>query len=221
MDKPGLEGRCGTCVRFVSVREVRDAQGVVRRAGTCLLGVWPSPLFETNTCAEHLARGTVAQTLAARSRPAGRGSAPRGAGARERSTAPSPRRPLELPEDLLAMDASEFRAVLREVLREELGVGATPLAGRWEGGEVILKPGKEGTAEKRLPIEALFHKVVMVRDKLRVLEQRINSHGKLTGEEKVQLQSYITGCYGSLTTFNLLFADKADAFTGQKGDREE
>ena len=116
------------------------------------------------------------------------------------------------------MNADEFRAVLREVIRDELGAGETELGSRWEGGEVILKPGKEGTQEKRVPIDAFFHKVVMIRDKLRVLEQRINAHAKLTDEEKVQMQQYITGCYGSLTTFNVLFADKADQFAGQKGD---
>ena len=118
------------------------------------------------------------------------------------------------------MDMDTFRAVLTEVLREELGVGELALGGRWQGGELILKPGKEGTAEKRIPIETFFHKVVMVRDKLRVLEQRINAHGALTDEDKVAMQQYVTACYGSLTTFNVLFAEKGDQFSGQgqKGD---
>ena len=116
------------------------------------------------------------------------------------------------------MDADEFRRVLRDVLQDELGVRPVDLGGRWEGGEVVLKPGKEGTAEKRVPIDAFFHKVVMIRDKLRVLEQRINAHPKLSDEEKVQMQQYITGCYGTLTTFNVLFANRADGFTGAKGD---
>ena len=116
------------------------------------------------------------------------------------------------------MNADEFREVLREVIRDELGVSNTPIGARWEGGEVILKPGKEGTQEKRIPIEALFAKVVMIRDKLRVLEQKLNAHSKLTAEEKVGMQQYITGCYGSLTTFNVLFANKSDNFVGQNGD---
>ena len=116
------------------------------------------------------------------------------------------------------MDAEEFRKVLVEVLRDELGVGHVELAGRWEGGEMILKPGKEGVQEKRLPLDALFHKVVMIRDKLRVLEQKINGNPKLDDDEKVQLQHYVTGCYGSLTTFNVLFAKREDGFVGQKGD---
>jgi hypothetical protein len=72
--------------------------------------------------------------------------------------------------------------------------------------------------EKRIPIDALFHKVVMVRDKLRVLEQKINAHPKLSTDEKVQMQQYVTGCYGSLTTFNVLFADRDDQFVGSKSD---
>jgi hypothetical protein len=123
-----------------------------------------------------------------------------------------------LPEDLLEMDADEFRRVLAHVIRDELGVSDVEIAGRWEGGEMILRPGKEGVQEKRVPLESLFHKIVMIRDKLRVLEQKINSHPKLAADEKIQLQQYVTGCYGSLTTFNVLFADREDTFVGQKGD---
>jgi hypothetical protein len=85
---------------------------------------------------------------------------------------------------------------------------------------MILKPGKEGTAEKRLPIETFFHKIVMLRDKLRVLEQKVNA-SKLGDEDKVQIQQYVTQCYGSLTTFNVLFANRGDGFVGQKGDKED
>jgi hypothetical protein len=116
------------------------------------------------------------------------------------------------------MDADEFRRVLSEVIRDELGVGDANLAGRWEGGEVVIKPGREGVAEKRVSIESFFHNIVMVRDRLRVLEQRINSHPKLGVDEKVQLQQYVTSCYGTLTTFNVLFADRDDQFVGQKGE---
>ena len=79
---------------------------------------------------------------------------------------------------------------------------------------MILKPGKAGTQEKKIPIDALLHKVVLVRDKLRVLEQRINANPKLADDEKVTLQQYVTGCYGSLTTFNVLFRDEEDRFVG-------
>jgi len=116
------------------------------------------------------------------------------------------------------MDAEEFRQVLGEVLRAELGISQVELSGRWEGGEMILKPGKPGLQEKRISLDSLFHKIVLIRDKLRVLEQKLNSHPKLGDDEKVQLQQYVTACYGSLTTFNVLFADREDQFVGQKAD---
>lgn len=114
------------------------------------------------------------------------------------------------------MDQDTFRQVLREVLLDELGVRDVEIGDRWNDGELVLIPGREGTQEKRIPLDVFFKKIVMVRDKLRVLEQKLNSHKGLSDEEKVQLQQYITGCYGSLTTFNVLFKDKEDHFTGQK-----
>ncbi len=112
------------------------------------------------------------------------------------------------------MDEATFRSVLREILAEELGLADTAIGDRWRGGEIVLKPGREGTADKKLPIEAFFHKIVMLRDKLRVLEQKINGHPRLADDEKVALQQYITGVYGTLTTFNVLFKDEGDRFVG-------
>jgi len=89
---------------------------------------------------------------------------------------------------------------------------------KWEGGTLILQPGKADLKPKEIPIEAFFHKIVMLRDRLRVLEQNINSHPKLNDQEKVDLQQYITRIYGSLTTFNILFDDKADYFVGTGGN---
>jgi hypothetical protein len=213
-DRPDLANRCGTCARFVRVVEKIDQNGEVKRTGECLLGVWPAPLFETSTCSQYVRRGTFTAKPQPRSRAV---RVPRTAPVRAR-TAGEQTWALSLPEELLDMNADEFREVLREVIRDELGVTEVELGGRWQGGEVILKPGKEGTQEKRVPIEALFNKIVMIRDRLRLLEQKINGHGKLSAEEKVQLQQYVTGCYGSLTTFNVLFADRADQFIGQRGD---
>jgi hypothetical protein len=211
-----LKGRCGSCARFVRVHEVIDANGEVRRAGQCLLDAWPPPLYEENTCSQYIERGHAKEVLRA---PARTRSSPRPAGP-SRVHEPRPRS-FSLPEEITDMDADEFRQVLRDVIRDELGVGDVALGGRWQGGEVVLKPGKEGTADKSIPIDSLFHKVVMIRDKLRVLEQKLNSHPRLTAEDKVQMQQYVTGCYGSLTTFNVLFADRADGFTGQKGDKDD
>jgi hypothetical protein len=222
-----LLGRCGTCARFVRVTETIDANGEVRRSGECLLGVWSPPLFETNTCSQYVQKGTFAaprrDPLASRREIPRSGSARSAPRARPDSPAfcgdflASP----ALPEELLDMDADEFRRVLRDVLQEELGIRPVELGARWSGGEVVLKPGKEGTAEKSIPIEVLFHKIVMIRDRLRVLEQRINAHPQLSDEEKVQMQQYVTQCYGSLTTFNVLFADRRDGFVGHKGDKED
>jgi uncharacterized radical SAM superfamily protein len=114
------------------------------------------------------------------------------------------------------MDQDTFRQVLREVLLDELGVREIEMGDRWNEGELVMVPGREGTQEKRIPLDVFFKKIVMVRDKLRVLEQKINSHKGLSDEEKVQMQQYITGCYGSLTTFNVLFKSKEDQFSGQR-----
>lgn len=218
-DSPHLDKRCGSCARFVRVVEKIDENGEVKRHGECLLMVWPAPLYETNTCTQYVKRGTFTAKPQAPVRRVTR-SSPSPRSPRSPSAPSAPRGELDftLPEELLDMDKDEFREVLRAVIRDELGVGDAGLGGRWEGGEVILKPGKEGTQEKRIPIENLFNKVVMIRDKLRVLEQKINANPKLTAEEKIQMQQYITGCYGSLTTFNVLFADKRDQFVGQRGD---
>lgn len=90
-----------------------------------------------------------------------------------------------------------------------------PLGDRWQGGTLILKPEDESLKPKELPIEDFFHKIVMVRDRLRVMEQRVNA-SNLSDEEKVNLQQYITRIYGSLTTFNVLFKHKEDNFVGEK-----
>lgn len=217
-EAPG--GRCGSCARFVRVTETVDHNGEVRRVGECLLQVWPPPIFETNTCSQYVQRGTFTPAQrATRSTRRSRPSSPAAGVAAEDADL----RAIDvvLPEELMDMDADEFKSVLRDVLRDELGVRPIDLGGRWSGGEVVLKPGKEGTAEKTIPIEALFHKIVMIRDRLRVLEQKINGHPQLSDEDKVQMQQYVTQCYGSLTTFNVLFADRRDAFVGQKGDKDD
>ena len=89
-----------------------------------------------------------------------------------------------------------------------------PLGDKWEGGKLIMQPANTALQSKEIPIEAFFHKIVMLRDRLRVLEQNINSHKSLTDEEKVHLQQYITRAYGSLTTFNVLFSEKDHYFKG-------
>jgi len=113
--------------------------------------------------------------------------------------------------------ALDFEMMLRRILREEMGVGPVVPADRWRGGDMVLRPGRPGLQEKTWPIETFFHKIVMLRNRLRTLEQQVNG-SDLPEDVKVKLQSYISGCYGSLTSFNLLFADEGDQFKGSGGE---
>ena len=106
-----------------------------------------------------------------------------------------------------------LEALLRRVIREETGLTPVTPAEKWRGGHMVLKPGRPGVQEKSVPIETFFHKIVMLRNRLRTLEQQVNG-SELPDDQKVKLQSYITGCYGSLTSFNILFADEDDRFVG-------
>jgi len=117
------------------------------------------------------------------------------------------------------LDDEDIRKIVqavRAVLNAERSVTGT-IADRWTGGLLVLRPGKSGTQEKTVPLESFFRKIVAVRDQLRVLEQKINGHPKLDDAERVQLQEYITRAYGSLTTFNVLFAEPEDRFVGSGG----
>ncbi|HMU08372.1 MAG TPA: hypothetical protein PKC54_00080 [Ferruginibacter sp.] len=92
-----------------------------------------------------------------------------------------------------------------------------PIGDKWIGGTLLLQTADKTLKPKEIPIDDFFHKIVMLRDRLRVLEQNINSNKKLSDEEKVSIQQYITRCYGSLTTFNVLFKNKEQWFVGEKG----
>ena len=94
-----------------------------------------------------------------------------------------------------------------------------PLGDKWLNGTIVLRPGVRGLQEKEWPINSFFHKIVMLRDRLRVLEQRVNA-STLDDEEKVNIQQYVTRCYGSLTSFNVLFKEKSNHFSGGKGSEE-
>jgi hypothetical protein len=111
----------------------------------------------------------------------------------------------------------DLEVLLRRIIREEAGVTVVAPAEKWRGGTLVLRPGKAGVQEKSFPIETFFHKVVMLRNRLRTLEQQVNA-SELPDDQKLKLQAYITGCYGSLTTFNVLFADEGDQFKGSGGD---
>ena len=112
--------------------------------------------------------------------------------------------------------ADDLELLLRRIIREEAGITPAVPAPKWRGGTLVLRPGADGQ-EKSGPIETFFHKIVMVRNRLRTLEQQVNA-SDLPDDVKVKLQSYISGCYGSLTSFNVLFADEGDQFKGSSGD---
>jgi hypothetical protein len=112
---------------------------------------------------------------------------------------------------------ADLELLLRRVIREEAGITPVVPAEKWRGGMLVLRPGTPGLQEKSWPIETFFHKVVMLRNRLRTLEQVVNS-ADMPDEAKVKIQGYISGCYGSLTSFNVLFAEEEDQFKGAGGD---
>lgn len=115
------------------------------------------------------------------------------------------------------VEREAIREVLRTLLEEETGLGYVPIADRFRDGKLIIKPRNPELQAKEIPLDAFFHKIVMIRDRLRVLEQKINSSTKLDDADKVELQQYITRVYGSLTSFNVLFRDREDQFRGEAG----
>ena len=123
----------------------------------------------------------------------------------------------EMAPDTDMVSAWEMEQTLKKLLQRWSDVTeVVPLGDKWKNGKMILQPGNTGLAPKEIPIDQFFNKIVMVRDRLRVLEQRVNS-SNLDNEEKINIQQYITRIYGSLTTFNILFKYKEDQFTGEKG----
>jgi len=113
--------------------------------------------------------------------------------------------------------AVDLELLLRRIIREETGITPVVPADKWRGGALVLRPGTAGLQEKSWPIETFFHKIVMVRNRLRNLEQQVNA-SELPDDVKVKLQSYVSGCYGSLTSFNVLFAEDDDQFKGSAGE---
>jgi hypothetical protein len=199
---------CGSCRLWRPILE--DERGPI---GPCRLGVRTGDFPGTApACERYLSRDAAVPSApppAAVRRRTPRPAAPVVHRAGEAS-APLP----PLPEELTDMTREEFAQAIRDALKEEST--EIRLAPKWEGGTVVLKPGDSQTQPKEIPLDALLHKIVMIRDRLRVLEQKINAHEKLTDAEKVDMQQYVTRCYGSLTTFNVLFREDRDKFVGEK-----
>lgn len=139
------------------------------------------------------------------------GPAPRPAmvSSRERTSPVMPMAPQDL-------NSEDLELLLRRIIREETGLTPVRMGDRWIGGQIVARPGKTSAQEKAWPIDVFFNKIVMVRNRLRTLEQQVNA-SDLPANEKLKLQGYITACYGSLTSFNVLFADADDHFKGTGG----
>jgi hypothetical protein len=205
---------CGSCRLWRPILE--DARGPI---GPCRLNVRTGDFPGTApSCERYLGRDTAVPAPAPSGQPRRPAAAPplvRRGTAEPRPATAAAAHEVEIPEEILAMTREEFAHAIREVLREE--TLHVPMAPKWEGGTVLLKPRDTQLQPKEVPLDQLFHKIVMIRDRLRVLEQKINANDKLTDAEKVDIQSYVTKCYGSLTTFNVLFRDDKDRFIGEKG----
>jgi hypothetical protein len=159
---------------------------------------------------EHNYRGGPRMEPTAIEAPSRRAPAPRPAASRP------VREPFPLVGERERISDVDIELLLRRVIREETGLTPVAPADKWRDGTLILRPGTAGLQEKTWPIETFFHKIVMLRNRLRTLEQQVNA---LDAPEdvKVKLQGYITGCYGSLTSFNVLFAEEEDQFRGSSG----
>jgi len=114
------------------------------------------------------------------------------------------------------MEKFEIRELAKAIVQEMDSIHSADLAPKWEGGSIFFLPKNSEMKEQELPIDKLFHKIVMIRDNLRVLEQQINSNESLSEGEKVKFQGYITKCYGSMTSFNFLFYEESDKFSSKK-----
>ena len=225
-----LEGRCGTCARFVRVVETIDANGEVLRSGECLLGVWPSPLRETMTCSHYLKRGTVhlrpapAPTRASRPRSPDGTSEPQARRGRDRATPSSGSfgaraRAAHHPRGATGHERRRIpRGAARSHPRRDRDRrrrAREPL-GRRRGDSEAGQGGHGGEAS---PDRCFFPQGGHDSGQAPRPRAANQCAREAQDEEKVQMQQYVTGCYGTLTTFNVLFANRDDGFTRRERGR--
>jgi hypothetical protein len=210
---------CADCKAFYM--EAKDITGTVR--GLCRfrgeLGEVPATMPYCHLFRVREAQVGLVKEVVVKQAASGRGGARRSPARIVEDEGP-PRATLAEPvmgdtDGEIAMDRDGLKQVLRELLEEETLYGYPRMGERWQDGTLVMKPGAEETQAKEVSLESFFHKIVMVRDRLRVLEAKINGHSKLEEKDKVELQGYLTKCYGSLTTFNVLFQDKSDHFNSK------
>jgi hypothetical protein len=118
--------------------------------------------------------------------------------------------------DTMERTMEEIKEALREVIQEEIGARTCDMAPKWEGGKLVFQPFDTSLQSKEVPVGVFFKKITSVREKLRVLEQKVNNHPTLSLEDRTEMQQLITRAYGTLTTFNFLFRNEDDRFTGMK-----
>lgn len=211
MSDSWVKGTCGACIAFLA-----DGQDEAGPRGRCRLRPELGEISHLlPRCPKYVERGTGATW---KPPPVARSRSRSQRDDDDDTDAPPRKRYGPIIDIGDNMDTEALRALLQDVLAQEGVVGTTPIGKRWEGGVLVMKPADAAQQSKEVPIETFFHKVVMLRDRLRTLEQKINANAKLTDAEKVDMQQYITRIYGSLTTFNILFRDKEDQFVGSKGE---
>ena len=210
-----LSPTCGSCLRFL--RRQKEPDGLY--TGRCQVRPELNLISETlSTCSKfHLKPTLVGKVQMPKKAKAAR---PRSR-SQEREERPRPQR-ATLSNPVMGdtsgdidMDRNGLKQILRELLEEESLYGYVDIGRKWEGGTLILKPADDSLQPKEVPIETFFHKITMVRDRLRVLEAKLNAHDDLSKTDKVELQQYISKAYGTLTTFNVLFQNKEDQFSSK------
>jgi hypothetical protein len=210
-----LRVQCGFCQSQHNYRGGPRITPNARRANSQPLSTPPPSRPETEARS-----GETSPELVTRARHAAAGNAQRVPSSHAPSSGPFPLvsdRERTAPPMSLQDRSADLELLLRRIIREEAALTPVAPAAKWRGGTLVLRPGTPGLQEKSWPIETFFHKIVMLRNRLRTLEQQVNA-SDLPADVKVKLQGYVSGCYGSLTSFNVLFADESDQFKGSGSD---